>query len=97
MKQELAAVALVVRDYDEAIAFYTKKLLFELQEDVDLGSGKRWVRVTPPGVHTCANRPTLASAGPGAVLIRAMMASILASATAKPSRTWARSRALRSS
>ena len=45
----LAAVSLLVRDYDEAIAFYVGKLGFELSEDRDLGGGKRWVRVTPKG------------------------------------------------
>jgi catechol 2,3-dioxygenase-like lactoylglutathione lyase family enzyme len=49
MKQRIGYVALVVRDYDEAIAFYTKSLGFDLLEDTDLGGGKRWVRVTPPG------------------------------------------------
>lgn len=42
-------VTLVVRDYDEAISFYVDKLGFELLEDTDLGGGKRWVRVRPPG------------------------------------------------
>ena len=41
--------ALVVRDYDEAIAFYTDKLGFELIEDTDMGGGKRWVIVAPKG------------------------------------------------
>jgi catechol 2,3-dioxygenase-like lactoylglutathione lyase family enzyme len=49
MKQKLGCVALVVRDYDEAIAFYTQSLGFHLVEDTDLGDGKRWVRVRPPG------------------------------------------------
>jgi catechol 2,3-dioxygenase-like lactoylglutathione lyase family enzyme len=49
MTQKLGYVALVVRDYDEAIAFYTKSLGFLLVEDTDLGNGKRWVRVRPPG------------------------------------------------
>ncbi len=49
MKQKIAALALVVPDYDPAIAFYTEKLSFELIEDSDLGSGKRWVLLAPPG------------------------------------------------
>ena len=49
MKQTINAIALLVRDYDEAIAFYTKCLGFDLLEDSDLGGGKRWVRVAPPG------------------------------------------------
>lgn len=49
MKQKIGALALVVRDYDEAIAFYTQKLRFDLLEDTDLGEGKRWVRLAPPG------------------------------------------------
>lgn len=47
--QKIAAIALVVRDYDEAIDFYTHKLGFELREDSDLGGDKRWVVVGPPG------------------------------------------------
>jgi catechol 2,3-dioxygenase-like lactoylglutathione lyase family enzyme len=49
MAQTLGYIALVVRDYDEAIAFFTTKLEFQLIEDTDLGNGKRWVRVRPPG------------------------------------------------
>jgi len=49
MKQNIGYIALVVRDYDEAIAFYTKVLRFELIEDTALGAGKRWVLVAPPG------------------------------------------------
>ena len=45
----LGAVSLLVRDYDEAIAFYVGKLGFELSEDTDMGGGKRWVVVTPRG------------------------------------------------
>lgn len=49
MAQHLALVSILVRNYDEAIAFYTIKLGFTLLEDTDLGGGKRWVRVRPPG------------------------------------------------
>ena len=49
MAQRLGYVALVVRDYDEAIGFYTQSLGFQLIEDTDLGSGKHWVLVRPPG------------------------------------------------
>ena len=45
----VAMVALVVRDYDEAIAWYRDALGFELREDTDRGGGKRWVRMAPPG------------------------------------------------
>jgi catechol 2,3-dioxygenase-like lactoylglutathione lyase family enzyme len=49
MPQRLSQIALLVRDYDEAIAFFTQKLGFTLLEDADLGGGKRWVRVAPAG------------------------------------------------
>ena len=49
MQQTLAHIALVVRNYDEAIAFYTRVLSFNLIEDTDMGGGKRWVLVAPPG------------------------------------------------
>lgn len=48
----VGSVALLVRDYDEAIAFYTAALCFDLLEDTPLGGGKRWVRVAPPGGGT---------------------------------------------
>lgn len=49
MKQSVIHVALVVRDYDEAIEFYTKKLSFELLEDIyQPEQDKRWVLVAPP-------------------------------------------------
>ncbi len=49
MKQSIVHIALVVRDYDEAIAFYTKKLSFELIEDTyQPEQDKRWVVVAPP-------------------------------------------------
>ncbi len=49
MTRSIAAVALLVRDYDEAIAFFTRALRFSLLEDNPLGDGKRWVRVAPAG------------------------------------------------
>jgi catechol 2,3-dioxygenase-like lactoylglutathione lyase family enzyme len=47
MPRTLAAVTLVVRDYDEAIAWFTRALGFELVEDEPRGDGKRWVVVRP--------------------------------------------------
>ncbi len=49
MTQSLALISFLVRDYDEAIAFFTDALRFTLVEDTPLGGGKRWVRVAPPG------------------------------------------------
>lgn len=46
---KLAQLSLVVRDYDEAIAWYTHALGFALVEDTPLGGGKRWVVLRPPG------------------------------------------------
>ncbi|MDJ0464182.1 VOC family protein [Streptomyces sp. H27-C3] len=57
----IALTALVVRDYDEAIAFYTDALGFELVEDTDRGDGSRWIVVRPRG----------AGAGTGLLLARA--------------------------
>jgi catechol 2,3-dioxygenase-like lactoylglutathione lyase family enzyme len=61
MTQSLAHVALLVREYDEAIAFFTQALGFRLLEDTPLGPDKRWVLVAP--------------AGPGAALLLARAAS----------------------
>ena len=49
MTQNIFQLAMVVRDYDEAIAFYTEKLGFILLEDTKLSKDKRWVRVAPEG------------------------------------------------
>jgi catechol 2,3-dioxygenase-like lactoylglutathione lyase family enzyme len=50
VKQSIVHIALVVRDYDEAIAFYTEKLHFTLIEDTyQPEQDKRWVVVSPPG------------------------------------------------
>ena len=52
MKQSIVHMALVVRDYDEAIEFYTKTLHFTLVEDTyQPEQDKRWVVVAPPGSH----------------------------------------------
>lgn len=51
--QQLTHVALVVRDYDEAIDYYTRVLGFELLQDIDQGN-KRWVVVRPRGLGTCS-------------------------------------------
>ncbi|MFD6418714.1 VOC family protein [Streptomyces sp. NPDC060194] len=61
-QRHLALTTLVVRDYDEAIAFFTDAVGFELAEDTDRGNGTRWVvvRPTPDGPH-----------GPGLLLARA--------------------------
>ena len=53
MKQHIAALALLVHDYDEAIAYYTDTLGFGLVEDTPLGGGKRWVLVAPSGSAGC--------------------------------------------
>ncbi len=47
MTRAIVSVALVVRDYDEALAFFTQALRFTLIEDTDMGGGKRWVVVAP--------------------------------------------------
>jgi catechol 2,3-dioxygenase-like lactoylglutathione lyase family enzyme len=49
MKQHIAAVTLLVPDYDEAIAYYVKRLGFKLIENTALSATKRWVVVAPPG------------------------------------------------
>ena len=53
MNQRLAHIALVVKDYDEAIEFYAKKLNFSLVEDIKLSETKRWVLVSPGGTDSC--------------------------------------------
>lgn len=61
MSQHLAAIALVVRDYDEALDFYVGKLGFTLVEDTRMSATKRWVLVAPPGAKEM--RLLLAKAG----------------------------------
>ena len=54
MNQQLAHITILVDDYDKAIAFYTKKLFFDLIEDTKLSESKRWVLVRPKGTSTCS-------------------------------------------
>lgn len=52
MKQAIVHIALVVKDYDEAIKFYVEKLKFDLIEDTyQPEQDKRWVVVSPPGAN----------------------------------------------
>lgn len=53
MNQKLAHIALIVRDYDEAINFYVDKLNFNLIEDTKLNEDKRWVLIAPKGSNNC--------------------------------------------
>ena len=53
MKQRIAHIALVVKDYDEAITFYSEKLDFQIIEDTKLSETKRWVLLAPPGAEEC--------------------------------------------
>jgi catechol 2,3-dioxygenase-like lactoylglutathione lyase family enzyme len=53
MKQSIGCITLLVRDYDEAIRFYTGVLGFGLAEDTPMGEGRRWVVVVPPGSQGC--------------------------------------------
>lgn len=64
MKQSIVHIALVVRDYDAAISFYTEKLNFSVVEDTyQPAQDKRWVLIAPPG-----------SDGPALLLARATTA-----------------------
>jgi catechol 2,3-dioxygenase-like lactoylglutathione lyase family enzyme len=54
VKRSVQTVTFLVRDYDEAAAYFTGVLGFALLEDTPLGGGKRWVRVAPPGGTGCA-------------------------------------------
>jgi catechol 2,3-dioxygenase-like lactoylglutathione lyase family enzyme len=60
MRQKIGYVTILVRDYDEAIVFYTGVLGFDLIEDTALEAGKRWVLVAPTG--TCGTCLLLAKA-----------------------------------
>jgi catechol 2,3-dioxygenase-like lactoylglutathione lyase family enzyme len=53
MYQRIAHIAIVVKDYDEAIEFYTQKLDFTILEDTIIDEKKRWVMVAPPGAKEC--------------------------------------------
>jgi len=53
MNQRIAHIALVVKDYDEAIRFYTEKLDFSLLEDTKIDDYKRWVVISPAGAKEC--------------------------------------------
>ena len=51
MPKRIALFSLLVPDYDEALSFFGR-IGFDCREDTDLGGGKRWVRVAPPGAET---------------------------------------------
>ena len=53
MNKYLAQIAILVKDYDEAIRYYTQKMGFILIEDTVLSKKKRWVKVAPPGSTAC--------------------------------------------
>ncbi len=59
MDQRIVAVTYLVRDYDEAIAYFTRTLDFALLEDTPMGGGKRWVRVAPRRSGPSASSPAL--------------------------------------
>jgi len=70
MPQRIAHIALVVKDYNEAIKFYTEKLDFNLLEDTKIDEEKRWVVIAPNGAKECslllakaANEQQMASIG----------------------------------
>jgi len=52
MKQHIAHIALLVKDYEEALNFYTQKLNFEILEDKQLPN-KRWLLIAPPRAKEC--------------------------------------------
>lgn len=54
MHQHIGRITLIVKDYDEAINFYTQKLGFVLLEDYILSENKRWVLVAPQGAKECS-------------------------------------------
>jgi catechol 2,3-dioxygenase-like lactoylglutathione lyase family enzyme len=58
VQQHIGSIALVVKDYDDAIEFYTQKLNFELVEDTDLGDDKRWVLISPPNSNGANSNET---------------------------------------
>lgn len=51
-RMRIGTVTLIVRGYDEAVAFYRDALGFAVTSDTPLGDGKRWVTVAPPGTET---------------------------------------------
>jgi len=53
MKQTIAQISLIVKDYDEAIDFYVNKLGFSLIEDTPLSETKRWIVVAPSPASEC--------------------------------------------
>jgi len=53
MYQRIAHITLVVKDYDDAIKFYTEKLDFQLLDDTRIDDKKRWIMIAPPGAKEC--------------------------------------------
>ena len=63
MGHAIALVTLVVRDYGEAIAFFTEVLRFAIIEDTPVGDGKRWVVIAPPDGRGAATPEQAARVG----------------------------------
>ena len=63
----ISLFTVLVRDYDEAIRFYTNALGFLLLEDTDMGAGKRWVRLRPPGKESSAGILLARATTPGQI------------------------------
>jgi catechol 2,3-dioxygenase-like lactoylglutathione lyase family enzyme len=59
--QSIALITLLVRDYDEAIAYFTQALRFELTQDTPVSADKRWVVVAPPAATDAPNAAGRAS------------------------------------
>jgi catechol 2,3-dioxygenase-like lactoylglutathione lyase family enzyme len=54
MTQSISRISVLVRDHDEAIAFFVDQLGFDLLEDTQVTPSKRWVVIAPPGASGCA-------------------------------------------
>ena len=90
VNRSLTSVALLVPDYDQAIAFFTTVMRFTLLEGVALGEGKRWVRVAPGGGRGAALVRGLAEQGRIAAMVRelAWQAGVLACDERDDGCTW---------
>jgi catechol 2,3-dioxygenase-like lactoylglutathione lyase family enzyme len=54
MKQKIGQIALIVKEYDEAIQFYSEALGFQVLEDTRIAEDKRWVAIASPGAEECS-------------------------------------------
>jgi lactoylglutathione lyase len=76
MLTAVGTITVHVRNQDEALAYYTQKLGFEVRSDMPMGPGQRWLEVAPPGAKTRILLYKATAKQPGAISYKSALARI---------------------